>query len=73
MLAQHFELVCRSAVNNGKDRLPSAYFCYRELAKFGIVRGICMHSTLVWQKSATAQLSNVFLIAGCSKYKVLWW
>ena len=31
-----------------KDRLPSAYFCYCQLAKFGIVRGICLYHTLPW-------------------------
>ena len=31
-----------------KDRLPRAYFCYRQLGKFGIVRGICLYNTLLW-------------------------
>ena len=30
-----------------KDRLPRAHFCYRQLAKFGIVWGICLY-TLLW-------------------------
>ena len=28
-----------------KDRHPSAYFCYLQLAKFGIVQGICLYTT----------------------------
>ena len=30
-----------------KDRLPRAYFCCRQLAKFGIVRGICLYNALL--------------------------
>ena len=31
-----------------KDRLPRAYFCCRQLAKFRIVRVICLHNMLNW-------------------------
>ena len=31
-----------------KDRLPRAYFCCRQLAKFGIVRCICLYNMLLW-------------------------
>ena len=30
-----------------KDRLPRAYFCYRQLAKFGIVWGIFLYNALL--------------------------
>ena len=31
-----------------KDRLPRAYFCCRQRAKFRIVRGICLYNMLHW-------------------------
>ena len=31
-----------------KDRLPRAYFCCRQLAKFRFVRGICLYNMLHW-------------------------
>ena len=31
-----------------KDRLPRDYFCCRQLAKFRIVRGICLYMLCTW-------------------------
>ena len=60
-----------------KYRLPRAYFCYRQLAKFRIVRGICLHKTL-WLV-CYKQTGQCFPDCGVwvsvdfdSKYKILW-
>ena len=37
-----------------KDRLPRAYFCYRQLAKFEIVQGICLYNMHYLNQSATS-------------------
>jgi len=49
------------------------------LAKFGIVRCICLYNALLGPVCTTSYLNHVFLVAGCwvsvdfdSKYKILW-
>ena len=61
-----------------RDRLPRAYFCCRQLAKFGIVRGICLYNMLVWLVCYNPTL-HCFPDCGVwvsvdfdSKYKILW-
>ena len=58
-----------------------SFFCCRQLAKLGIVRGIHMYDTLICYlgQSATIKLTHVFMVAGWwvtldfdSKYKILW-
>ena len=61
-----------------KDRLPRAYFCCRQLAKFRIVRGICLYNTLHWlvcYKPAGQSFPEFGVWVSVdfdSKYKIVW-
>ena len=61
-----------------KDRLPRAKICYRHLAKFGIVRVICLYNALlgpVCNKLTESCFPCCGVLGFCrfdSKYKILW-
>ena len=61
-----------------KDRLTRAYFCCRQLAKFRIVRGICLYNMLHWLvccKPAGQSFPDFgvwVFVDFDSKYKILW-
>ena len=61
-----------------KDRLPRAYFCCRQLAKFRIVRGICLYNMLHWlvcYKPAGQSFPDFGVWVSVdfdSKYKIVW-
>ena len=61
-----------------KDRLPRAYFCYRQLAKFRIVQGICLYNMLHWlvcYKPAGQSFPDFGVWVSVdfdSKYKIVW-
>ena len=61
-----------------KDRLPRAYFCCRQLAKFRIVRGICLNNMLHWlvcYKPAGQSFPDFGVWVSVdfdSKYKIVW-
>ena len=61
-----------------KDRLLRAYFCCRQLAKFRIVRGICLYNKLDWlvcYKPAGQSFPDFGVWVSVnfdSKYKIVW-
>ena len=61
-----------------KDRLPRAYFCCRQLAKFRIVRCICLYNMLHWlvcYKPAGHSFPDFGVWVSVdfdSKYKIVW-
>ena len=63
---------------NRKDRLPRAYFCCRQLAKFRILWGNCLYNALFWPVCCKPA-GQCFPDCGVwvsvdfdSKYKILW-
>ena len=57
-----------------KDRLPRAYFCCRQLAKFRIVQGICLYNMLVCYKPAGQSFPDFGVWVSVdldSKYKIV--